>query len=142
MAGIITLFHLKLKLVVMSLFQTPPVKQKKRTALEELFEEEDSKLLSTQQQPPISTAQRVEQEIQLYRSLPPIPTKDSASFWWRKKSDTLPVLSALAEKYLCVQASSTPSERVFSTAGNTLSPERSRILPERANMTIFLHKNC
>ncbi|XP_056120623.1 zinc finger BED domain-containing protein 4-like [Rhinichthys klamathensis goyatoka] len=112
----------------------PPVKQKKRTALEELFEQEDSKLLSTQQQPPVSTAQRVDQEIQLYRSLPPIPTKDSASFWWWKKSDTLPVLSALAEKYLCVQASSTPSERVFSTAGDTLSPERSRFLPERANI--------
>lgn len=112
------------------------------TALEELFEEEDSKLLSMQQQPPVSKAQRVDQEIQLYRSLPPIPTKDSASFWWWKKSDTLPVLSALAEKYLCVQASSTPSERVFSTAGDTLSPERSRILPERANMIIFLHINC
>ncbi|CAK6975889.1 zinc finger BED domain-containing protein 4-like isoform X2 [Scomber scombrus] len=80
--------------------KTPPVKQKKRTALEELFEE-DSKLLSMQQQPPVSTAQRVDQEIQLYRSLPPIPTKDSASLWWWKKSDTLPVLSALAEKYLC-----------------------------------------
>ncbi|XP_056451221.1 zinc finger BED domain-containing protein 4-like isoform X2 [Gadus chalcogrammus] len=121
---------------------TPPVKQKKMTALEELFEEEDGKLLSTQQLPPVSTAQRVDQEIQLYRSLPPILTKDSASLWWWKKSDTLPVLSALAEKYLCVQASSTPSERVFSTAGDTLSPERSRILPERANMIIFLHKNC
>ncbi|CAL8239993.1 unnamed protein product [Gadus morhua 'NCC'] len=60
---------------------TPPVKQKKMTALEELLEEEDGKLLSTQQLPPVSTAQRVDQEIQLYRSLPPIPTKDSASLW-------------------------------------------------------------
>ena len=51
------------------------------TALEELLEEEDGKLLSTQQLPPVSTAQRVDQEIQLYRSLPPIPTKDSASLW-------------------------------------------------------------
>lgn len=66
----------------------PPVKQKKRTSL---GEEEGSKLLSMQQQPPVSTAKGVDQEIQLYRSLPPIPTKYSASLWWWKKSDTLPV---------------------------------------------------
>ena len=52
------------------------------------------------------------------------------------------MLSSLAEKYLFVQASSTPSERVFSIAGNTLSPESSRILPEKANMLIFMHKKC
>ncbi|XP_028314787.1 zinc finger BED domain-containing protein 4-like isoform X2 [Gouania willdenowi] len=119
---------------------TPPMKQKK-TALEELFEEEDSELLSVLQKPPVSIIQKVNQEVQLYRSLPPIPTKDSATLWWWMKRDTLPMMSALAEKYLCVQASSTPSERVFSTAGDTLSLERSRILPEKANMLIFLHKN-
>ena len=71
----------------------PPVKQKKRTALKELFEEEDSKLLSTQQQQqnPVSTAQRVDQEIQFYRSLPPIPTKDNASLWWWKKLRSISV---------------------------------------------------
>lgn len=58
---------------------TPPIKQPKKTALEELFEEEDSELLSVQQQPPVSIAQRVDQEVHLYRSLPPIPAKDSAT---------------------------------------------------------------
>src|SRR4029434_6820565 len=43
--------------------------------------------------------------------------------------------------YLCVQASSTPSERVFSCAGHAISQERCRILPEKANMLIFLQKN-
>ncbi|KAK0154985.1 Zinc finger BED domain-containing protein 1 [Merluccius polli] len=120
----------------------PPVKQKK-TALEELFEEEDNELQSFQQrQPLLSLAQRVDQEIQLYRSMPPIPCKDNAILWWWNKRDTLPLLSGLAEGFLCVQASSTPSERVFSTAGDTISPERSRILPEKADMLIFLQKNC
>ncbi|KAK5933433.1 hypothetical protein CgunFtcFv8_013916 [Champsocephalus gunnari] len=40
-----------------------------------------------------------------------------------------------------VMASSTPSERVFSTAGDTICPERSRILPEKADMLICLNKN-
>ncbi|XP_056268962.1 E3 SUMO-protein ligase ZBED1-like [Pseudoliparis swirei] len=122
---------------------TPAIKQSKRTALEELFEEEDRELQSLQQQQlPESMAQRVHQEVQLYRSLPSIPSTNHATLWWWHKRDTLPLLSGLAESYLCVQASSTPSERVFSTAGDTISPERSRILPEKADMLIFLHKNC
>ncbi|XP_056287594.1 E3 SUMO-protein ligase ZBED1-like [Pseudoliparis swirei] len=115
---------------------TPAVKQSKRTALEELFEEEDRELI------PESMAQRVHQEVQLYRSLPSIPSTNHATLWWWHKRDTLSLLSGLAESYLCVQASSSPSERVFSTAGDTISPERSRILPEKADMLIFLHKNC
>ncbi|RVE66573.1 hypothetical protein OJAV_G00108960 [Oryzias javanicus] len=120
----------------------PPVKLKK-TALEKLFEEEDNELQSFQlRQPILSLVQRVDQDIQLYRSLAPIPCKDNATLWWWSKRETLPLLSELAESFLCVQASSTPSERVFSTAGDTISPERSRILPEKADMLIFLQKNC
>ncbi|XP_063748274.1 E3 SUMO-protein ligase ZBED1-like isoform X3 [Eleginops maclovinus] len=115
----------------------------KKTALEELFEEEDNELQSIREsQPRLSLAQKVDQEIQFYKSLPSIPCRDSAALWWWNKQDTLPLLSGLAENYLCVQASSTPSERVFSTAGDTISPERSRILPEKADMLIFLQKNC
>ena len=50
-------------------------------------------------------------------------------------------LCHFCKKYLCAQASSTPSERVFSTAGDTISAESSRILPEKADMLVFLHKN-
>ncbi|XP_041662638.1 uncharacterized protein LOC121522393 [Cheilinus undulatus] len=66
-------------------FDYPTIKQQKKTALEEFFEEEDSELLSVQQQPPVFIAQRVDQEVQLYRSLPLIPTKDSATLWWWMK---------------------------------------------------------
>src|SRR4029434_9816138 len=54
-----------------------------------------------------------------------------------EKTQTIPIPT-----YLCVQASSTPSERVFSCADHAISQERCRILPEKANMLIFLQKNC
>ncbi|XP_038140083.1 E3 SUMO-protein ligase ZBED1-like [Cyprinodon tularosa] len=82
----------------------------KKTALEELFDEDEDELRSIcETKPGLSLAQRVDQEIQLYKGLPSIPCRDSATLWWWNKEDTLPLLSGLAEKYLCVQASSTPS---------------------------------
>src|SRR4029434_5954575 len=65
-----------------------------------------------------------------FKSIGYVPVSD--------KNQTIPIPT-----YLCVQASSTPSERVFfSCAGHAISQERCRILPEKANMLIFLQKNC
>lgn len=56
--------------------------------------------------------------------------------------DTLPLFPNLDGRYLCVQASSTPAERTFSTAGDTISQERACLSPEKADMFIFLKNNC
>ncbi|KAK5911937.1 hypothetical protein CesoFtcFv8_001862 [Champsocephalus esox] len=73
--------------------------------------------------------------------MPPTMSSDDPAAWWWNKRTTYPLLSEVPFSYLCVQASSTPSERVFSTAGDTICPERSRILPEKADMLICLNKN-
>src|SRR4029434_2519803 len=61
-----------------------------------------------------------------------------------EKTQTIPIpkICVLSDTYLCVHASSTALERVFSCAGHAISQERCRILPEKANMLIFLQKNC
>ncbi|XP_045930909.1 uncharacterized protein LOC123986603 isoform X1 [Micropterus dolomieu] len=123
--------------------ETPYPKRPRLTALEELFEEEDRVLKSSAAaEKTLSIPERVQQEIQLYRNLPAVPTSEDALAWWWERRDTLPLLSELSNSYLCIQASSTPRERVFSTAGDTLSHERSHVLPEQADMQIFLQKNC
>ncbi|KAF3834801.1 hypothetical protein F7725_027359 [Dissostichus mawsoni] len=56
--------------------------------------------------------ENIRNELSVYRGLLPIPTsEDPAHWWWRK--ETFPILSRLSTTYLCVQASSTPSERRF-----------------------------
>ena len=115
-------------------------KKKKTPCLDDLFPEEDDGEL--QPMPQRSIPERVDQEIQVYRGLPRANMQANTAIWWCAKRDTLPILSDLAQTYLCVQASSTPSERVFSTAGDTISEERVRLDPEKADMLIFLKKNC
>lgn len=111
------------------------------TPLEELFADEDAQKV-TPQQNSMSIQDQVEKELHMYKAMPRIVTSDDAAAWWWNMRTTYPCLSDMAFSYLCVQASSTPSERVFSTAGDTICAERSRILPEKADMLVFLNKNC
>lgn len=116
------------------------MKHPKKTALEELFGEEEQGIQQVAQETH-NIGERLDLEIRMYRGLPAISITSDPILWWWQKRDTLPLLHDVAQKYLCVQASSTPSERAFSTAGDTISVERSRIMPEKADMLIFLHKN-
>ncbi|KAG7274572.1 hypothetical protein CRUP_022085 [Coryphaenoides rupestris] len=99
------------------------LKRPKLSALEKLFAEEDRALLQAPTEDVHSSRETTQKEVDFYRSLPAALSSVNPATWWWDKRDSLPVLSQLSPKYLCVQASSTPSERVFSTAGDTISQE-------------------
>ena len=61
--------------------------------------------------------------------------------YWKEKKPLWPCLVDLACKYLSIPPSSVASERLFSSAADVLSPERNRMLPEKAEMLLFLKKN-
>lgn len=61
--------------------------------------------------------------------------------YWLTNKDVFPWLSTLARSILSIPATSTPSERVFSTAGLILSAKRSRLSYNRVNKIIFVHDN-
>lgn len=123
--------------------QPPPCKRAIMSPLEELFAaEDDLKMKISSSNSTTSIPHQADRELKMYQEMPPTMTSDDPAAWWWNNRTTYPLLSEVAFSYLCVQASSTPSERVFSTAGDTICPERSRILPEKADMVIFLNKNC
>jgi len=120
-----------------------PCKKVKKCPLAILFEKEDKALqgIVLPNAIGLSVDERVDRELLYYKERSPIPTYEDPAVWWENR-EALPILFHLSESYMSVQASSTPSERVFSTATDTISKERSRILPEKADMLIFLQKNC
>jgi hypothetical protein len=61
--------------------------------------------------------------------------------WWKLNQTRHPLLAKVARNYLCVCATSCASERVFSTAGNIVTPTISLLKPEKMNMLVFLAKN-
>ena len=90
---------------------------------------------------PTSIQERTEAEVFAYRKEGPVSTADSPLLWWKTNEHKYPLLSAVGKKYLCVPATSVPSERVFSTAGDIVTAQRSALKSKHVDKLIFLKKN-
>lgn len=61
--------------------------------------------------------------------------------WWSMHESTYPRIAKLARKHLSLVATSVPSERVFSKAGEVLSKKRNRLGNDNCNRILFLNGN-
>lgn len=122
-----------------------PTSEKQRQSLATLL----NKITSTRQQRAEegegSTTQslnaKIEAEVKVYLSVPVIKSEADPLQWWSLHAEELPHLATIAQKFLCIPATSVPSERVFSASGHILSPHRAKLKPEKVNMLTFLHFN-
>ncbi|CAL9703630.1 unnamed protein product [Knipowitschia caucasica] len=83
----------------------------------------------------------VDGELNSYLVSPTIDSEDDPLSWWNVHQVNFPHLSKLARKYLCIPASSSPSERLFSTSGNVVTCQRTCLKPANVSMLVFLAKN-
>ena len=68
-------------------------------------------------------------------------TDKNLLLWWKENSARYPTLIHLVHKYLCIPATSFPSERAFSIVGHIVNEKRACLLPETVNMMVFLAEN-
>lgn len=87
---------------------------------------------------PSATIQ-AEKIIMRYRGMERLDTGQCPLQWWKQYGPGLKPLDEIALKYLSCPATSVPSERLFSKAGNIISKKRSSLLPENANAMICLN---
>ena len=67
-----------------------------------------------------------------------IKPKECPGAWWRLNKDKYPHITKLARKYLSIQGTSTPSERVMSDMGIILNKKRLAMNDENFRMLMYL----
>ena len=58
------------------------------------------------------------EELERYQRERDLKISDNPLVWWKNNKQIYPLMSSLAPKYLCIQATSTSAERAFSLMGN------------------------
>lgn len=81
------------------------------------------------------------QELLHYLSIPLLERDDDPLKWWESNKHIYPSLIQYVRKYHCIVASSVPSERVFSKAGQMIVPKRNQIGGAQLNKILFLNMN-
>ena len=83
----------------------------------------------------------IKKEIKAYRCEPALDKDEDPLDWWRARKDQYPNMIKLVKKYLCIPATSTQAERVFSALGFLLNKRRLCLSGANVNAQLFLHDN-
>ena len=98
-------------------------------------------VMITGEQPAVSKIDAIRLEMDRYLAEASIQLKDDPLQWWKQRESIFPNVAKFAKKYLAIPASSVPSERIFSLAGNIVSRRRATLKPDNVDMLVFLKKN-
>uniref|UniRef100_A0A0A1WZI3 Transposable element Hobo transposase n=1 Tax=Zeugodacus cucurbitae TaxID=28588 RepID=A0A0A1WZI3_ZEUCU len=113
---------------------TPAIGGKMRSSLDDdiLSKYEDVHFTAHNQPQSQLTAQ-----IEMYQNA--CYTESNVLHWWKCHGDEFPLLAKLARTYLCIPATSTASERCFSTANRLLEEQSSSLVVGNLDAILFLH---
>lgn len=89
----------------------------------------------------LSAQQAVERELGNYLLSPHADNDSNRLDWWKVYQNNFPRVCQLAQHYLCIQATSSPSERVFSTGGKIVTCKRASLKPDNVDQLVFLARN-
>lgn len=88
-----------------------------------------------------SQRERIETELSAYLQSVDADSESDPLQWWKTHEEMFPNLKNVAKKYLCVPATSSPSERLFSTSGNIVTCHRAALKPDAVDRLVFLAQN-
>jgi len=89
----------------------------------------------------LTLQEKIKQELDCYLSHQQLEMEENPLDWWKVEHRRYPHLAKLAQKYLCICATSVPAERIFSIAGQIVSDRRSALKPDRVDQLVFLARN-
>ncbi|KAJ8910633.1 hypothetical protein NQ315_012501 [Exocentrus adspersus] len=80
-------------------------------------------------------------ELDRYLSEPLIARHENPLEWWYSRRHVYPRIYSYVKKVLCITASSVPSERFFSKAGQVITEKRSSLKSGKVSKILFLNAN-
>ena len=80
-------------------------------------------------------------ELLMYLQYPQLEVEECPSNWWKKEYIHLPMLSSLAQIFLCICVTNVASECTFSTGGNIVTSKRNCLKSHVVDQLVFLAQN-
>lgn len=111
--------------------------KRKRSTFSDFFDE----MFASPTVSPPNLNSNLYKEFEQYLSEPLLTRDQSCIIWWQANRNRFPFLSRFARSFLSAPSTSVPSESTFSAAGDIITDHRSRLLPENAQMLVFLKEN-
>ena len=83
-----------------------------------------------------------EQELMEYiASSDMLQLNDDVPLFWKNNQNKFPILSSIVRDLYSIPASNNSVERLFSSAGSTISDRRTNLNPDKVNKVLFLKKS-
>ena len=117
----------------------PPAKRRKLSQLLDISRPKEAAFSGNDNH--LTPKQKISGELERYLQTPQLDTDSNPLLWWKGNQEMHPVLALMAKKFLCICASSSASERTFSTSGSIVTSKRTCLKPSKINMLTFLSKN-
>ncbi|XP_070400496.1 E3 SUMO-protein ligase ZBED1-like [Nothobranchius furzeri] len=117
--------------------ELPPPAKRRYTLLENLL----GPTFTKHAPEPKSAYTRAKDEMAKYCLASARSLQEDPLHWWSVHQMLYPKISNVAKRYLCIPGFSVSAERVFSTAGDVVTAQRSTLESEHIDQLIFLHKN-
>lgn len=114
----------------------PPSKKKKPGPLTKLLGD-----IFTSEKSSKNSTDLARNELVRYEAEETLDLDNNPLKWWMEREKLFPILSDLACKLFSLPATSVPSERIFSCAGNVITEKRSRLLAHNVDRLVFLYEN-
>lgn len=107
---------------------------------DDLWQDFDTDVMESSGHRSLETEKEV--ECRRYYEEQNVPRDSDPLVYWSTNKTSLPMLSTLAKKFICIPATSVPSERLFSAAGELVSQKRNRLKPKNVDMFLFLNNRA
>ncbi|XP_063742293.1 E3 SUMO-protein ligase ZBED1-like [Eleginops maclovinus] len=118
----------------------PAPEEKRKKTLASFFKRQSTSTTSSSSST-VSEEESVKMELTVYLQTTEVDSDADPLDWWRCHQTNFPRIAKLARQYLCIPATSAPSERVFSTGGNIVTCHRAALKPDAVDRLVFLAQN-